>query len=280
MSRIAECFQSLRQTGRKALIPYITSGDPGPEATVPMLHALVAAGADIIELGVPFSDPMADGPVIQKAYERALAGGMSLHHVLDLVGQFRQTNSTTPLVLMGYLNPIEAMGYAHFAEQASQAGVDGVLTVDLPPEEAFELTTLLEKLAIDPIFLLAPTSSPERIRRVAEMARGYVYYVSLKGITGSSAIDVSEVAHKVTAIRHYLDLPIGVGFGIKNAETAMAVSQVADAVVVGSALVSLMGELGTDATQMQEKVTDLVSAMRHAMDTVAAQSDLVCHGNS
>lgn len=280
MSRIAECFQSLRQTGRKALIPYITAGDPDLEATVPMLHALVAAGADIIELGVPFSDPMADGPVIQKAYERALAGGVSLHHVLDLVRQFRQTNSTTPLVLMGYLNPIEAMGYAHFAEQASQVGIDGVLTVDLPPEEAFELTTLLEKAAIDPIFLLAPTSSPARIQRVAEVAQGYVYYVSLKGITGSSAIDVNEVAHKVASIKKYLDLPIGVGFGIKNADTAMAVSQVADAVVVGSAIVSLMGESVTDAAQRQNKVIDLVSAMRHAMDTAPAQAGQVCHGNS
>jgi tryptophan synthase alpha chain len=280
MSRIADCFQSLRQSGRKALIPYITAGDPKPDVTVAMLHALVAAGADIIELGVPFSDPMADGPVIQKAYERALAGGMSLQHVLELVGRFRLTNSTTPLVLMGYLNPIEAMGYARFAEQASQVGVDGVLTVDLPPEEAFELTALLEKAAIDPIFLLAPTSSSERIRRVAGMARGYVYYVSLKGITGSSAIDVSEVERKVAAIRQHLDLPIGVGFGIKNAETAMAVSQVADAVVVGSAIVSLMGELKNDPSQMQEQVTDLVSAMRHAMDIAAAQTDLVCHGNS
>lgn len=279
MSRIANCFQRLRQAERKALIPYITAGDPSPDATVPMLHALVAAGADIIELGVPFSDPMADGPVIQKAYERALARGMSLHHVLDLVRQFRQTNGTTPLVLMGYLNPIEAMGYAHFVEQASQAGVDGVLVVDLPPEEAFELTPLLDKAAIDPIFLLAPTSSPDRIRRVAEVARGYVYYVSLKGITGSSAIDVSDVANKVASIKKHIDLPIGVGFGIKNDETALAVSQVADAVVVGSAIVSLMGESNIDPLQMQKKVTDLVSAMRHAMDT-EAQADMVCHGNS
>jgi tryptophan synthase alpha chain len=279
MSRIAKCFQSLRQTGRKALIPYITAGDPVCDATVPMLHGLVAAGADIIELGVPFSDPMADGPVIQKAYERALAKGMSLHGVLDLVEQFRHTDHTTPLVLMGYLNPIEAMGYANFAEQANDAGVDGVLTVDLPPEEASELTTLLEKSAIDPIFLLAPTSSPARIQRVAEVARGYVYYVSLKGVTGSSAIDVSDVAEKVATIKKYLDLPVGVGFGIKNAETALAVSRVADAVVVGSAIVSLMGELATDATQRQKKVADLVSAMRHAMDTEVS-AGMVCHGNS
>jgi tryptophan synthase alpha chain len=280
MSRIAECFQSLRQTGRKALIPYITAGDPSADATVSMLHGLVAAGADIIELGVPFSDPMADGPVIQKAYERALAGGMSLHQVLDLVERFRHTDATTPVVLMGYLNPIEAMGYTRFAHQAGQAGVDGVLTVDLPPEEALELTTVLATAAIDPIFLLAPTSTPARIRRVAEMARGYVYYVSLKGITGSSAINVSDVADKVVTIKKYIDLPIGVGFGIKNAETAMAVSQVADAVVVGSAIVSLMGELATDPAQMKQKVINLVSTMRRAMDTAAAQAGQVCHGNS
>jgi tryptophan synthase alpha chain len=266
MNRIAHCFQSLRQSGRKALIPYITAGDPRPDITVPMLHALVAAGANIIELGVPFSDPMADGPVIQKACERALAHAVSLHRVLEMVQNFREDNRETPVVLMGYLNPIETMGYKAFAEQAAQAGVDGVLTVDLPPEEAHELVTLLDGVNIDPIFLLAPTSTPERINRVTAVARGYVYYVSLKGVTGSSALNVPEVAQKIDIIRAFTDLPVGVGFGIKDAASAAAISQVADAVVVGSAIVSLMGELAADAPRMKGEIVALLSAMRHAMD--------------
>lgn len=266
MSRIISCFQNLRQRGRKALIPYITAGDPHPEVTVPMLHGLVKAGADIIELGVPFSDPMADGPTIQKAYERALAEGMSLPQVLQLVGQFRQTDATTPVVLMGYLNPIEAMGYERFAAQAAEAGIDGVLTVDLPPEEAPPLTDLLREAGLDPIFLLAPTSTPERIQRVAQVACGYVYYVSLKGVTGSSAIDADAVGEKLALIKRHIDLPIGVGFGIKNASTAAAIARVADAVVVGSAIVELMGEPGVELDAMQTRVSSLVASMRHAMD--------------
>jgi len=266
MSRSANCFQALRRTGRKALIPYITAGDPHPDVTVPMLHSLVAAGANIIELGVPFSDPMADGPVIQKACERALAQGMSLHGVLELVRAFRQDDETTPVVLMGYLNPFEAMGYEAFAQAAAQAGVDGVLTVDLPPEEAHDLTAVLNAAGIDPIFLLAPTSSPERIRRVAKLARGYLYYVSLKGVTGSAILNVADVGEKLGAIRVFTDLPLGVGFGIKDAATAAAVARVADAVVVGSAIVSIMEALASDRAAMRAEVGALVSAMRQAMD--------------
>jgi tryptophan synthase alpha chain len=270
MNRIARRFQALRDAGRKALIPYITAGDPRPEITVPMLHALVAAGADLIELGVPFSDPMADGPVIQKACERALAQGMSLRGVFELVREFRRADSETPLVLMGYLNPIERMGHAAFVAAARDAGVDGVLTVDLPPEEAAELAELFEAAGIAPIFLLAPTSSGERIRQTARLARGYLYYVSLKGVTGSAALNVAEVTDKLVAIRACTDLPLGVGFGIKDPPTAAAIAEVADAVVVGSTLVAKMGELADDPERMRREVAALIAAMRRAMDRVRA----------
>ncbi len=268
MNRITRRFQALRSTGRKALIPFITAGDPRPELTVPMLHTLVEAGADIIELGVPFSDPMADGPVIQKACERALAQGMSLRGVLELAREFRQTDSETPLVLMGYLNPIESMGYDAFVTGARDAGVDGVLTVDLPPEEASELAEPLKAAGIAPIFLLAPTSSAERIRHTAELAQGYLYYVSLKGVTGSAALNVAEVAEKLAMIRTCTNLPLGVGFGIKDPPTAAAVARVADAVVVGSALVAKIGELADDPEGMRREVAVLVAAMRQAMDRI------------
>lgn len=270
MNRIARRFQTLRRTGRKALIPYVTAGDPRPELTVSVLHALVEAGADIIELGVPFSDPMADGPVIQKACERALAQGMSLRGVLELVREFRRADGETPVVLMGYLNPIETMGYATFVAGARAAGVDGVLIVDLPPEEAAELAELFEAAEIAPIFLLAPTSSAERIRQTARLARGYLYYVSLKGVTGSAALDVADVAEKLAAIRSCTDLPLGVGFGIKDPPTAAAIAEVADAVVVGSALVAKMGELADDPERMRREVAGLVAAMRRAIDQVRA----------
>ncbi len=274
MNRIARRFQTLRRAGRKALIPYITAGDPRPDVTVPMLHALVAAGADLIELGVPFSDPMADGPVIQKACERALAQGMSLRGVLELVREFRRADVETPLVLMGYLNPIERMGHADFVAAARDAGVDGVLTVDLPPEEAAEVAELFEAAGIAPIFLLAPTSSEERIRQTARLARGYLYYVSLKGVTGSAALDVAEVTDKLAVIRACTDLPLGVGFGIKDPPTAAAIAEVADAVVVGSALVAKMGELADDPEQMRREVAALVAAMRQAMDRACAPAVL------
>ncbi|HRW64660.1 MAG TPA: tryptophan synthase subunit alpha [Candidatus Competibacter sp.] len=266
MNRITHRFQELRRAGRKALIPYITAGDPRPELTVPMLHALVAAGADVIELGVPFSDPMADGPVIQKACERALAQGMTPRRVLELVREFRQIDAQTPLVLMGYLNPIERMGHAAFVAAARDAGVDGVLTVDLPPEEAAEPIELMNAAGIAPIFLVAPTSSVERIRRTAQLARGYLYYVSLKGVTGSAALNVAEVAEKLATIRTCTDLPLGVGFGIKDPPTAAAVARIADAVVVGSALVARMHELADDPERMRREVAAQIAAMRQAMD--------------
>jgi tryptophan synthase alpha chain len=266
MNRITHRFQELRRAGRKALIPYITAGDPCPELTVPMLHALVAAGADVIELGVPFSDPMADGPVIQKACERALAQGMTPRRVLELVREFRQIDAQTPLVLMGYLNPIERMGHAAFVAAARDAGVDGVLTVDLPPEEAAEPIELMNAAGIAPIFLVAPTSSVERIRRTAQLARGYLYYVSLKGVTGSAALNVAEVAEKLATIRVCTDLPLGVGFGIKDPPTAAAVARIADAVVVGSALVARMHELADDPERMRTEVAAQLAAMRQAMD--------------
>ncbi|MDG4554247.1 MAG: tryptophan synthase subunit alpha [Candidatus Competibacter sp.] len=274
MNRITHRFQELRRAGRKALIPYITAGDPRPELTVPMLHALVAAGADIIELGVPFSDPMADGPVIQKACERALAQGMTPRRVLELVREFRRTDRETPLVLMGYLNPIERMGHAAFAAAARDAGVDGVLTVDLPPEEAAEPIKLMNAAGIAPIFLVAPTSSVERIRHTAQLAQGYLYYVSLKGVTGSAALNVAEVAEKLAAIRACTDLPLGVGFGIKDPPTAAAVARVADAVVVGSALVARMNELADDPERMRREVAGQIAAMRQAMDRACMSAAL------
>ncbi len=269
MSRIAERFAILQSAGRKALIPFVTAGHPAPPITVPLLHRLVAAGADVIELGVPFSDPVADGPVIQKAGEQALAQGMNLARILELVAEFRRTDSQTPLVLMGYLNPMEAMGHAEFARRAAAAGVDGVLTVDLPLEETDTLVPDLRAAGIDPIFLLAPTSSERRIQRTAELASGYVYYVSLKGVTGSGALDVAAVSRRLVLIRRHLTLPVGVGFGIKDAASAAAVGQVADAVVVGSALVTRMSELADDEPRLLNEVPALLATMRQALDRAA-----------
>jgi len=266
MSRIAQCFGQFRAAGRRALIPFVTAGDPEPAATVPLMHAMVAAGADLIELGVPFSDPMADGPVIQRASERALDKGVSLHDTLEMVRRFRSEDDGTPVVLMGYLNPIEVMGYGVFAAEADAAGVDGVLTVDLPPEEAHELVKALREHGLDPIFLLAPTSTPERTRRICAAASGFVYYVSLKGVTGSTRLDVAAVAEKLAGIREVTDLPIGVGFGIRDAESAARVATVSDAVVVGSALVSRIEDLLDEPERIQPELTTLLSEMRRAID--------------
>ncbi|MDD3517614.1 MAG: tryptophan synthase subunit alpha [Chromatiales bacterium] len=266
MSRIAQTFEALRTQGRRALIPYVTAGDPQPDVTVPLMHAMVEAGVDVIELGVPFSDPMADGPVIQQACERALEHHVSLARVLEMVATFRKTNTTTPVVLMGYLNPIEVMGYAAFAEAAARAGVDGVLTVDLPPEEGHDLVVAMKDRDIDPIFLLAPTSTPARIARICELASGFVYYVSLKGVTGSAALDVDAVARKVAEIKTVTALPVGVGFGIRDADSAAAVARVADAVVVGSALVRRIADNVNDETSIRREVCGLLAAMRRAMD--------------
>ncbi|CAI8747310.1 tryptophan synthase subunit alpha [Methylocaldum szegediense] len=266
MSRLTAKFQALKQAHRKALIPFITAGDPEPDFTVPAMHAMVEAGADIIELGVPFSDPMADGPVIQKASERALAHRMSLRRVLDMVERFRSTDSETPIVLMGYLNPVECMGYPAFVERAKSAGVDGVLTVDMPPEESSELVSLLEQAGIDPIFLLAPNSTDERIRKMGQLGRGYLYYVSLKGVTGASHLDLSDVERKLSEIRALVDLPLGVGFGVKNAEVAAAISKFADAVVVGSALVEKIEVAQGDTDRALTAIVELLKSMRAAMD--------------
>ncbi|MEJ2453515.1 MAG: tryptophan synthase subunit alpha [Candidatus Thiodiazotropha sp.] len=266
MSRIAEKFSQLKADGRKALIPFITAGDPLPEITVDLMHDLVAAGADIIELGVPFSDPMADGPVIQRASERALEYHVSLSDVLKMVSRFREVDSETPVVLMGYLNPIEIMGYAAFAEQAAEAGVDGVLVVDIPPEEGDALLQALRARELDQIYLVAPTSTAERIQRICDSAGGFVYYVSVKGVTGASHLDLSAVEQKLQEIRTHTALPVGVGFGIKNAETAAAISLVADAVVVGSALVSRVEALADEPEKIGAALREVLAAMRSAMD--------------
>lgn len=262
MSRIATCLDNLKQNGRQALIPFITAGDPEPGMTVGLMHALVAGGADIIELGIPFSDPMADGPVIQRASERALAHGVTLKGVLEMVREFRTTNSNTPVVLMGYANPVEAMGYEVFAKAAKASGVDGVLSVDLPPEEAEPLVAVLKENGLDPIFLLSPTTPEKRVAAVGRLASGYVYYVSLKGVTGAANIDVEEVRARLAALRNILTLPIGVGFGIRDAASAKAVASVADAVVIGSRLVQEVEAGGNVA----ERLTVLLTEIRSAMD--------------
>ena len=267
MSRITQCIERLQSQGRQALIPYITAGDPEPSLTVPLVHALVKAGADIIELGVPFSDPMADGPVIQRASERALQHHVSLRQVLDMVREIRQTNTQTPIVLMGYLNPVEVMGYGTFAKAAAQAGVDGVLTVDLPPEEADGFLDELRQHAVDPIFLLAPTTSDERVKKICRVASGYVYYVSVKGVTGAGHLNTTAVAEKIAHLRRLTDLPIGVGFGIKDGASARAVAQVADAVVVGSALIGKIELHIEDHDAIIREVSTLLSTMRNAMDS-------------
>jgi tryptophan synthase alpha chain len=266
MSRIKACFEQLKTDGKKALIPFVTAGDPNPEVTVPLMHAMVEAGASIIELGVPFSDPMADGPAIQKANERALKHHVGLHQVLEMVSGFRQTNDTTPVVLMGYLNPVEVMGYEAFASQAAEAGVDGVILVDLPPEEAEQVMPLFRDKGLDLIFLLAPTSREERIEKIARLASGFLYYVSIKGVTGAATPDNREVASRLETIRQHSDLPIGIGFGIKDARTAAEFSAIGDAVVVGSALVRKVEELAGDPEQIFAQVGATLREMREAMD--------------
>lgn len=270
MSRIATRFGRIAQARRKALIPYVTAGDPHPRLTVPLMHAMVEAGADIVELGVPFSDPMADGPVIQRAAERALGHGVTLRGVLETVAAFRRDDGDTPVVLMGYLNPVEAMGYEAFAAAAAKAGVDGVLTVDAPPEEAAELTRALAAAGLDPIFLIAPNTDEERLRTIGAAGRGFLYHVSLKGVTGAANLDVAAVARKVAAIRASAALPVAVGFGIKDAASAARVSAVADGVVVGSALVQLIEESrGADDGAVLAAVSERLRAMRGAIDEAA-----------
>jgi len=240
MSRIADTFDQLKAQGRKALIPFVTAGDPYPSATVDLLLAMAEAGADVIELGVPFSDPMADGPVIQRAGERALKHGIGLRHVLAYVREFRARNDSTPLVLMGYANPVERYGLDAFVADAKAAGVDGVLIVDYPPEECEEFAAKLRAAGMDAIFLLAPTSTEARMAQVGRLASGYVYYVSLKGVTGAGHLNTAAVAEMVPRIRQHVSTPVGVGFGIRDGVTARAVAEVSDAVVIGSKLVELL----------------------------------------
>jgi tryptophan synthase alpha chain len=264
MSRIQDRFQSLARDGRKALIPYITAGDPHPSLTVPLMRALVEAGADIVELGVPFSDPMADGPVIQRAGDRALKHGVGLSDVLRMVAEFRKADAATPIVLMGYANPIEAMGVEKFIASGSAAGVDGVIVVDYPPEECEQFAAAAKKAQIDPIFLLAPTSTDKRISDVARMGSGYLYYVSLRGITGAANIDLGDVAARIPKIRAATRLPIGVGFGIRDAESARRVAQTADAVVIGSRIIQEI-EAGS-ADQAVARVKAFLKPIRQALD--------------
>jgi tryptophan synthase alpha chain len=267
MSRIAATFEALAKAGRKALVPFITAGDPNPEFTLPLMHAMVAAGADIIELGIPFSDPVADGPVIQLASDRALSHKMSLRRVLAIVTQFRISNQQTPVVLMGYVNPVEAMGYEDFANAAQGADIDGILTVDLPPEEAEDFVVLLQARGIDPIFLLAPNSGEERIKKMDTAGSGYIYYVSLKGVTGAGHLDVADVEAKLKKIRSHTHLPVAIGFGVKDAKMAKTVAELGDGVVVGSALISKIEANLDDLERAKSEIVELLSSMRQAMDS-------------
>ncbi|MHB0777179.1 tryptophan synthase subunit alpha [Halomonas sp. WWR20] len=266
MNRIDQRFAALKEQGRTALIPYITAGDPAPEHTVDFMHALVEAGADILELGVPFSDPMADGPVIQKACERALVYGTRLSHILDMVREFRTRDDETPVVLMGYLNPIERMGYEVFADGAREVGIDGVLVVDMPPEETGDVAALLKARGLQSIFLVAPTTSPARAATICAHGEGYLYYVSLKGVTGAATLDVDGVGRQLDMLREMTSLPLCVGFGIRDGQSAAAVGQVADGVIVGSALVNRIAEHATAPQRIPGELKAVLGEMRQALD--------------
>jgi len=270
VNRIEATFARLAASGRTALVPYMTAGDPSLELTVPIVTALVEAGADIVELGVPFSDPMADGPVIQRASERALRRGVTLQGILGVVKAFREGDTTTPIVLMGYANPVEAMGIGPFAEAASAAGVDGVLIVDYPPEEAEPFAAALVRHGIAPIFLLSPTTSESRIEAVARLARGYVYYVSLKGVTGAGHLDTTDVARKLADIRRHVRLPVGVGFGIRDAASACAIAEHADAVVIGTRIIQEID--AGPAHDAAQRVGRWLATIRSALDERTADS--------
>lgn len=265
LNRIAKTFMALKNQNRKALIPFVTAGDPNPEITVRLMHQLVQSGADIIELGVPFSDPMADGPTIQRSSERALKHHVSLNNVLDMVTEFRKMNTSTPVVLMGYANPVEALGYESFSIKAKECGIDGILIVDYPPEESGEWVQCLDRQGVDAIFLLSPTTPQERIAQVAKMARGYVYYVSLKGVTGASHLNLQDVSAALTQLRKDILLPIGVGFGIRDGATAKAVADLADAVVIGSRIIEEI-EKSSEA-ELLDNVGNLLTTLRKAIDS-------------
>ena len=269
MSRLNEKLQALAEQNKKALVTYLVAGDPSVEATVPTMHKMVEAGADVIELGVPFSDPMAEGPVIQLGHERALANGVSLRKTLAMAKEFRQQDQSTPVVLMGYSNPVERMGYKTFAAACDDAGVDGLLAVDLPPEEASDLDTELQKVGINSVYLIAPTTTEERMERVCAKASGFIYYVSLKGVTGAGHLDLDSVKEKVAQLGKYTPLPILVGFGIKGGETAKQIASTASGAVVGSVLVNTMGSMaGENAETIADAVATQVAEMRVAIDTL------------
>jgi tryptophan synthase alpha chain len=269
MSRITQCFTRLKAQGKKALVPYITAGDPDIGNTLGIMHALVKNGADVIELGFPFSDPSSDGPVIQRAIERSLARGTTLRKTLDVVAKFRETNKDTPIVLMGYLNPVEFMGYQKFTDACVKAGIDGVILVDMPPEESHDLHVILRKAGLDTIYLVAPTTSDARAEAICKQSSGYVYYVSLKGVTGASHIDIDGVVSNLNRLRKHTQLPLAVGFGISDGDSAARIAAVSDAVVVGSALIKRLVDLKEGQAYTVEQLTattDILAGMRAAMD--------------
>ncbi len=266
MSRINTCFKRLQTEHKTALIVYLVAGDPNRKLSLSLMHDMVKSGADIIELGIPFSDPEAEGPVIQAGCERALAGGIRLLDVLDIVAEFRKVDDVTPVLLMGYVNPIERMGNEQFAKLASGAGVDGTIIVNLPPEEGTALNAELARVGIDPVYLLAPTTTQERARKICEASRGFVYYVSLKGVTGAGSLDVADVSSKLAQFKGHTSLPIAVGFGIKDPVSAAAVARLADGVVVGSALVKLVGQYAAEPQLMASEVCSLIAEIRQAID--------------
>ena len=272
MSRLGSVFQGLRDQNRKGVIPYVVAGDPSPDGTVSLLHQLVAAGADVLEIGVPFSDPMAEGPVIQKGHERALGRGVTLRSVLEMVSAFRRDDQLTPIVMMGYANPIERYGYSLFAEACADAGVDGLITVDLPPEEVDEIDAALQTVGLDNIFLISPTTPEARIQTIVERARGFIYCVAVKGVTGSGQLDTNAVATRVELIKGMTTLPVAVGFGIKDAVSAQAVSSVADAVVVGSALIAEMEAVSqadnVSEIQIHDGAVRLLQSIRLGVDSL------------
>ena len=269
MSRISQCFTRLKAQGRKALVPYITAGDPDIDNTLGIMHALVTNGADVIELGFPFSDPSSDGPVIQRAIERSLARGTTLRKTLDVVARFRETNNDTPIVLMGYLNPVEFMGYRKFTDAAVAAGIDGVILVDMPPEESHDLHVILRDAGLDTIYLVAPTTNDARAEQICKQSSGYVYYVSLKGVTGAAHLDIESVVSNLDRLRRHTNLPLAVGFGIHDADSAARIAAVSDGVVVGSALIKRIAELGEGQACTSEQLiaqTGIIASMRAAMD--------------
>ena len=263
--RIQACFAELAKKNQQALVPYVTAGFPKRDTTVPLMHAMVAAGADVIELGVPFSDPMADGPVIQAAGDQALAQGVGMKDVLDFVSEFRKTDGKTPVVLMGYTNPVERYGLERFMDDAKHAGVDGLIVVDTPPEESEEIAAMCRARAMDLIFFLAPTSTDERIRMVSRLATGYVYYVSMRGITGAGHLDLGEVLDKVSHLKQLMPMPVGVGFGIRDGQSARTIAQKADAIIIGTRIIQLLGDGPLD--QAISRVSDFVAGVRAAMNT-------------